>query len=40
MRRIGVLMAHSESDPEFKTYVAAFRGDLRSSGGRKVAISE
>ena len=31
MRRIGILMAHPESDPEFKTYVAAFRGDLRSS---------
>ena len=25
MRRIGVLMAHPENDPEFQAYVAAFR---------------
>jgi putative ABC transport system substrate-binding protein len=38
VRRVGVLMAHAESDPEFQVYVAAFRGDLRNSGGRKAAI--
>jgi hypothetical protein len=26
VRRVGVLMAHPENDPEFKAYVAAFRG--------------
>ena len=25
MRRIGVLIAHAESDPEFHAYLAAFR---------------
>ena len=41
MRRIGVLMAHSESDPEFKTYVAAFRVGLEKLGwteGRNIRI--
>jgi ABC-type uncharacterized transport system substrate-binding protein len=41
MRRIGVLMAHAESDPEFKTYVAAFRGGLEKLGwteGRNIRI--
>src|SRR5690349_2247036 len=32
MRRIGVLMAHPESDPEFQDYVAAFRESLRKLG--------
>ena len=32
MRRIGVLMAHAESDPEFKAYVAAFRAGLEKLG--------
>ena len=32
MRRIGVLMAHSESDPEFQAYVAAFREGLQKVG--------
>jgi ABC-type uncharacterized transport system substrate-binding protein len=41
MRRIGVLMAHAENDPEFKTYVAAFRGGLEKLGwteGRNIRI--
>jgi len=41
MRRIGVLMAHAESDPEFKAYVAAFRGGLEKLGrteGRNIQI--
>jgi putative ABC transport system substrate-binding protein len=41
MRRIGVLMAHPESDPEFKAYVAAFRGGLEKFGwteGRNIQI--
>ena len=41
VRRIGVLMAHAESDPEFKTYVAAFRGGLEKLGwteGRNIRI--
>ena len=32
MRRIGVLMAHAESDPEFRAYVAAFRNGLEKLG--------
>ena len=40
VRRVGVLMAHAESDPEFHAYLAAFREDSRSSGGRKAATSE
>jgi putative tryptophan/tyrosine transport system substrate-binding protein len=32
MRRIGVLMAYAESDPEGKTWVAAFREGLRKLG--------
>jgi hypothetical protein len=38
MRRIGVLMAHAETDPEYRDYLAAFREDSISSDGRKVAI--
>src|SRR4030081_2136279 len=41
MRRIGVLMAHAESDPEFKAYVAAFRAGLEKLGwteGRNIQI--
>jgi putative tryptophan/tyrosine transport system substrate-binding protein len=41
MRRIGVLMAHAESDPEFKAYVAAFRAGLEKLGwteGRNIRI--
>jgi putative ABC transport system substrate-binding protein len=41
MRRIGVLMAHAENDPEFRTYVAAFREGLEKLGwkdGRNVHI--
>jgi putative tryptophan/tyrosine transport system substrate-binding protein len=40
-RRIGVLMAHAESDPEFQTYLAAFRDGLEKLGwaeGRNVSI--
>jgi hypothetical protein len=32
MRRIGVLMAHPESDPEFQDYVTVFREGLRNLG--------
>jgi ABC transporter substrate binding protein len=32
MRRIGVLMAHPEGDPEFQDYVGAFRDALRNLG--------
>jgi putative ABC transport system substrate-binding protein len=32
MRRIGVLMAHPEGDPEFQAYVAAFREGLQKFG--------
>src|SRR6516165_8388832 len=32
VRRIGVLMAHPEGDPEFQTYVAAFRDGLQKLG--------
>ncbi len=41
VRRIGVLMAHSESDPEFQAYVAAFREGLQKLGwteGRNIRI--
>ena len=41
MRRIGVLMAHAESDPEFKAYVTAFRAGLEKLGwteGRNIRI--
>jgi putative tryptophan/tyrosine transport system substrate-binding protein len=41
MRRIGVLMAHAENDPEFKAYVAAFRAGLEKLGwteGRNIRI--
>ena len=41
MRRIGVLMAHAESDPEFKAYVAAFWAGLEKLGwteGRNIRI--
>ena len=29
MRRIGALMAHPDSDPEFRAYLAAFREGLQ-----------
>ena len=32
MRRIGVLMAHAESDPEFRNYLDAFRQGLQARG--------
>jgi ABC transporter substrate binding protein len=41
MRRIGVLMAHPKSDPEFQTYLAAFQGELQKLGwveGRNIQI--
>ena len=41
MRRIGVLMAHAESDPEFHAYLAAFREGLHKLGwteGRNIQI--
>src|SRR5499433_2279843 len=41
MRRIGVLMAHAESDPEFKAYMAAFREGLEKLGwaeGRNIQV--
>src|SRR5438132_2442701 len=41
VRRIGVLMAHAESDPEFQAYVAAFREGLQKLGwieGRNIRI--
>src|SRR6266571_2494681 len=41
VRRIGVLMAHAESDPEFQTYLAAFREGLQKLGwteGRNIRI--
>src|SRR3954466_14665273 len=40
-RRIGVLMAHPASDPEFQQYAAAFRDGLRKSGwieGRNISF--
>jgi putative ABC transport system substrate-binding protein len=41
VRRIGVLMAHTESDPEFRAYLDAFREALRNLGwteGRNIRI--
>ena len=41
MRRIGVLMAHTENDPEFKDYLDAFRQGLQKLGlieGRNIQI--
>jgi len=41
MRRIGVLMAHPESDPEFRDYVSAFRQGLQKLGwveGRNIRL--
>lgn len=41
MRRIGVLMAHAETDPEYRDYLAAFRGELHKLGwaeGRNIQI--
>jgi putative tryptophan/tyrosine transport system substrate-binding protein len=41
LRRIGVLMAHPKSDPEFQTYLAAFQGELQKLGwveGRNIQI--
>jgi putative ABC transport system substrate-binding protein len=41
VRRIGVLMAHAESDPEFQAYVAAFREGLQKLGwteGRNIQL--
>jgi len=41
MRRVGVLMAHTENDPEFKDYLDAFRQGLRKLGwieGRNIQI--
>jgi len=41
MRRIGVLMAHAETDPEYRDYLAAFREGLKRLGwteGRNIQI--
>ena len=41
IRRIGVLMAHTENDPEFQTYVTAFRDGLAKFGwteGRNIHL--
>ncbi len=41
MRRVGVLMAHAETDPEFQDYLAAFREELQKLGwkeGRNIKI--
>jgi putative tryptophan/tyrosine transport system substrate-binding protein len=41
VRRIGVLMAHAESDPEFRNYLDAFRQGLQARGwieGRNIQI--
>jgi len=32
VRRIGVLMAHSKSDPEYQSYLSAFRQELAERG--------
>jgi putative tryptophan/tyrosine transport system substrate-binding protein len=32
VRRVGVLMAHTESDPEFQNYLNAFREGLQKRG--------
>ena len=34
-RRIGVLMAHPESDPEYQSYLSAFRQELAARGWRE-----
>ena len=39
MRRIDVLMAYAESDPEGQALVAAFREGLQKLGGQRAAIS-
>src|SRR2546427_2844546 len=41
VRRIGVLMAHAESDPEFQAYLTTFREELQKLGwseGRNIQI--
>ncbi len=41
VRRVGVLMAHAESDPEFQQYLATFRQELQKLGwtdGRNIQI--
>ena len=41
MRRVGVLMAHAESDAEFHDYLSAFREGLQKLGwteGRNIQI--
>ena len=41
MRRIGVLMAHAETDPEYRDYLAAFLEELHKPGwteGRNIQI--
>src|SRR6185295_12074858 len=41
MRRVGVLMAHTENDPEFKDYLDAFRQGVGKRGwieGRSIQI--
>jgi putative tryptophan/tyrosine transport system substrate-binding protein len=41
MRRLGVLMAHAVSDPEFEAYLATFRDELQKLGwveGRNIRI--
>jgi putative ABC transport system substrate-binding protein len=41
LRRVGVLMAHPETDPEFQDYLAAFRAELQKLGwteGRNIRI--
>jgi putative tryptophan/tyrosine transport system substrate-binding protein len=35
VRRIGVLMAHPENDPEYKSYLSAFRQELAERGWRE-----
>ena len=42
VRRVGVLMAHAESDPEFHAYLTAFREGLQKLGwteGRNIQIT-
>ena len=39
MRRIGVLMAHAESDREGQAFVAAFLRGSRTSGGQRAKSS-
>ena len=41
MRRIGVLMAHAETDPEYRDYLAAFWAELQKLGwteGRNIQV--